>query len=122
MVKAKGNPLRYPNQDSAIHVAHQYWTLSSTRIFTAKMLLLNSLLLLAATARASVLTLHVPRVAITDSTGEGLRTEVYVSPTIQRSIIYSSQSQAHGEAKNPTHRRAHRHPQADVPGRRGERK
>ncbi|KAJ7107621.1 oligosaccharyl transferase delta subunit [Mycena crocata] len=40
------------------------------------MLLLNSLLVLAATARASVLTLHAPRVTTYDSTGAGIRTEV----------------------------------------------
>ncbi|KAJ7783579.1 Dolichyl-diphosphooligosaccharide--protein glycosyltransferase subunit Swp1 [Mycena maculata] len=39
-------------------------------------MLLNSLLLLAATAQASVLTLHAPRVTIYDSNGEGIRTEV----------------------------------------------
>ncbi|KAJ6509340.1 oligosaccharyl transferase delta subunit [Mycena vitilis] len=38
--------------------------------------LFSSLLLLAATARASVLTLHVPRVTTYDSTGAGIRTEV----------------------------------------------
>ncbi|KAJ7492808.1 oligosaccharyl transferase delta subunit, partial [Mycena latifolia] len=40
------------------------------------MLLLQSLLLLAATARASLLTLHAPRVTTYDSTGAGIRTEV----------------------------------------------
>ncbi|KAJ7655014.1 oligosaccharyl transferase delta subunit [Mycena polygramma] len=38
--------------------------------------LFSSLLLLAATARASVLTLHAPRVTTYDSTGAGIRTEV----------------------------------------------
>ncbi|KAJ7431835.1 oligosaccharyl transferase delta subunit [Mycena galericulata] len=38
--------------------------------------LLKTLLLLAATARASVLTLHSPRVSTYDSTGAGIRTEV----------------------------------------------
>ncbi|KAJ7102123.1 oligosaccharyl transferase delta subunit [Mycena belliarum] len=40
------------------------------------MLLVNTLLLLAATARASLLTLHAPRVTTYDSTGAGIRTEV----------------------------------------------
>ncbi|KAJ6604463.1 oligosaccharyl transferase delta subunit [Mycena vulgaris] len=40
------------------------------------MLLLNTLLFLAATARASLLTLQSPRVTTYDSTGAGLRTEV----------------------------------------------
>ncbi|KAJ7932590.1 oligosaccharyl transferase delta subunit [Mycena leptocephala] len=40
------------------------------------MLLLSSLLVLAATARASVLTLQSPRVTTYDSTGAGIRTEV----------------------------------------------
>jgi len=40
------------------------------------MLVLNSLLLLAATARASLLTLHSPRVTTYDSTGAGIRTEI----------------------------------------------
>jgi len=40
------------------------------------LLLLSSLLVLAATARASVLTLQSPRVTTYDSTGAGIRTEV----------------------------------------------
>jgi len=40
------------------------------------MVLLSSLLVLAATARASVLTLQSPRVSTYDSTGAGIRTEV----------------------------------------------
>jgi hypothetical protein len=43
------------------------------------MLLLSGLLALAATARASVLTLQNPRVTTYDNTGAGIRTELYVS-------------------------------------------
>lgn len=63
---------------------------TSTIRLSPKTMLFSLLLLAAATAQASVLTLNAPRVTTYNANAEGIRTEVYVYSYIRCCLIVTS--------------------------------